>query len=55
MAEIRNAVELYRSGLITMTEAREMLDKLNVRGAFGGGGNFFIGYDYKNQCWVEIP
>ncbi len=44
-----------KSGLFTEEEALDRLETLQIRGAFNGKDHFFIGYDYNNQQWIEIP
>ena len=46
-------IRQYQHGLITLKEALDKLDALQVRGAFHKDGGF-IGYDYANQVWIEV-
>jgi len=48
-------VKMFKDGLLTEKEAIDKLDFLEIRGSFNGENNFFIGYDYKYQEWIEIP
>lgn len=41
---------LWSNGLISMSEALEALESINVHGAFDSNG--YTGYDYTNQRWV---
>jgi hypothetical protein len=50
---MKTIIENYYKGALTKVEALEALDKLQVRGDFSPME--FIGYDYKNQKWVEFP
>lgn len=49
------AVEIIEQALmelISNDEATEYLAELEVHGAFGTHG--YIGYNYKNQEWIEV-
>lgn len=50
MNTARFTLDLWACGLITISEAIDALETIEVYGAFGDGG--FTGYDYINQCWV---
>lgn len=41
---------LWKSGLISTSEALEALESINVHGGFDEHG--YTGYDYTNQEWV---
>lgn len=50
-------INQYREGMLTEKEAIDILDKIQVQGAFREKASdkwFFIGYDYKNQAWITI-
>lgn len=53
---IKKAINLILQDKITLKYFLEALEKANIRGAltFEGGYFNFIGYDYKNQKWIEI-
>lgn len=50
--QIKSVFALWRDGLLTTNEAITRLDALRVRGGFNGSS--FVGYDYRNQEWIEF-
>jgi hypothetical protein len=46
-------IDQRNAGLLTDKEATLLLDRIGVRGSFEG--TRYIGYDYTNQVWVEVP
>ena len=42
----------HESGLITEGETILALDEQEIRGTFRDDGSF-IGYDYRNQGWID--
>jgi len=49
---MNNVLTLYYEGLITETEVHQILDRLQIRGAFRSDGSY-IGYDYRNQNYID--
>lgn len=50
---IKLACQLFWNGTWTERQANHRLDQdWQVRGSFGFDG--YLGYDYRNQEWVEI-
>ena len=48
-------------GLVNQISANRQLEALQIRGAFGEPTgpsrlpNGYIGFDYDNQLWIEVP
>jgi hypothetical protein len=54
MQQTPQEIVQYRwDGMISHDEAKRLLDEQQVRGAFGDQGSF-IGYDYRDQQWLEL-
>jgi hypothetical protein len=44
----------YLSGKISVNKFLRVMETADVHGALAADKRGYIGYDYNNQCWVEL-